>query len=205
MRFKGTLTAWNDERGFGFLQSAQGGEAIFVHATAFGARAGRPQVGQTFSFEIEAGPRGRKRAKNVLPARTARARRPRGSRRPAPWSTASLFAIPLFLGAYAVITYLWRPPLAIAGMYAVASLAAFLAYALDKSAAARRAWRIPERTLHLLALACGWPGALLAQQVLRHKSAKAEFRIAFWATVILNVAGLLVLCSPWGRRYWAAP
>jgi uncharacterized membrane protein YsdA (DUF1294 family) len=53
-----------------------------------------------------------------------------------------------------------------------------------------------------LALACGWPGALLAQQWLRHKSAKQEFRAVFWVTVVLNVAGLVAMSSPWGRN-WA--
>ena len=52
-----------------------------------------------------------------------------------------------------------------------------------------------------MALAGGWPGALLAQQWLRHKSAKREFRAVFWATLVLNVAGLVLLCSPWGRIY----
>jgi uncharacterized membrane protein YsdA (DUF1294 family) len=47
-----------------------------------------------------------------------------------------------------------------------------------------------------LALAGGWPGALLAQQVLRHKSTKREFRQVFWATVLLNVVGFIVLASP---------
>lgn len=48
----------------------------------------------------------------------------------------------------------------------------FIAYALDKRAAKKQSWRIQESRLHLLALLDGWPGALLAQQVLRHKSAK---------------------------------
>ena len=75
----------------------------------------------------------------------------------------------------------------------------FLADALDKSAARRGAWRTPERTLHLLALAGGWPGAWLAQRLLRHKSAKPAFRSVFRATVVLNVAGLIVLASPLRR------
>ncbi len=70
----------------------------------------------------------------------------------------------------------------------------FLAYALDKSAARRNAWRVPEKTLHILSLAGGWPGALLAQQVFRHKTRKASFRAVFWLTVVVNVAWLVWLC-----------
>ena len=77
--------------------------------------------------------------------------------------------------------------------YAALSLFTFIAYALDKSAAKRGAWRTPESSLHLLGLAGGWPGALIAQQVLRHKSKKASFRAVFWATAILNCAALVWL------------
>ena len=87
----------------------------------------------------------------------------------------------------------------IAAWCAAASIITFLVYAIDKSAARRGGWRTPERTLHLLALAGGWPGALLAQQLLRHKTAQLPFRSTFWVTVILTVAGLLWLCWPAGR------
>jgi len=56
----------------------------------------------------------------------------------------------------------------------------------------------PSRS-RLLALAGGWPGALLAQQLLRHKSTKVEFRKVFWGTVIINVAGFALWCSPFGQ------
>jgi uncharacterized membrane protein YsdA (DUF1294 family) len=47
--------------------------------------------------------------------------------------------------------------------------------------------------LLLLGLLCGWPGAVLAQKMLRHKTAKTSFQITFWATVVLNVAGFVGL------------
>jgi uncharacterized membrane protein YsdA (DUF1294 family) len=72
----------------------------------------------------------------------------------------------------------------------------FFVYAIDKSAARRGAWRTPEKTLHGLALAGGWPGALVAQRVLHHKSSKATFRTVFWATVVINVFAFVVLVSP---------
>lgn len=68
------------------------------------------------------------------------------------------------------------------------SLLSYAVYAADKQAARQGRRRVPERTLHLLALLGGWPGALLAQQRLRHKSRKAAFRAVFWLTVLLNGA-----------------
>lgn len=79
----------------------------------------------------------------------------------------------------------------LASFYGVASVACFIAYALDKSAAVERRQRISERTLLLLGLFCGWPGALLAQRMLRHKSSKTSFLLKFWITVLMNVALVL--------------
>ncbi len=79
--------------------------------------------------------------------------------------------------------------LLLAGLaYGLMSLLTFTVYAIDKSAARRGARRVPERSLHLLALFCGWPGALLAQQLLRHKTVKPAFRLVFWSTVLGNLA-----------------
>ena len=115
------------------------------------------------------------------------------------------YAVPGFVLLYLALAVLWRPPTTFAVIYLAASLAAFLAYAFDKSAAKGGRWRTSESTLHLLALAGGWPGALLAQQFLRHKSVKASFRSVFWGTVVLNILGFLALCSPLGRSLWTSP
>ena len=70
----------------------------------------------------------------------------------------------------------------------------FVAYALDKHAAQTGRWRTPESTLHLLELAGGWPGAWVAQQMLRHKSRKPGYRVAFWTMVILHLGALGAWC-----------
>jgi uncharacterized membrane protein YsdA (DUF1294 family) len=41
---------------------------------------------------------------------------------------------------------------------------------------------------------------LLAQQWLRHKSAKRSYLRTFWLVVVLNVAALVVVSLPW---FWA--
>lgn len=203
MRFEGILNSWNDERGFGYIESTQGGEPIFVHVSAWPRGAGRPQMKQAVSFEVESGAKG-KRAKNVQVLQARRV--PRASQRQlqAQWGTATLFAVPMFLALYTAAAILWRPPLWVAGIYVVASLVAFAAYASDKTAAATGSWRTPESTLHVLSLAGGWPGALLAQQFLRHKSTKQEFRQVFWSTVVVNVVVVLALVSPVGRKVLVA-
>jgi uncharacterized membrane protein YsdA (DUF1294 family)/cold shock CspA family protein len=193
MRFKGHLKSWNDERGFGFIEPAEGGQEIFVHIRAFASRSVRPKIGQLLNFEVEINSDGKKRATKVLLAGSAR---PRRSKAPRAWGTASLLAIPAFLFLYLAVAVVWRVPYWVAVAYLASSVVCFVYYALDKSAAAAGRWRVPESTLIVLGLACGWPGAIVAQQVLRHKSAKEEFRSAFWASVALNIIAFIILCSP---------
>lgn len=57
-------------------------------------------------------------------------------------------------------------------------------------------WRTRESTLHGLSLACGWPGVLLAQQVLRHQTLKDSILATYWATVLLNIGGFVAWHSP---------
>jgi uncharacterized membrane protein YsdA (DUF1294 family) len=70
--------------------------------------------------------------------------------------------------------------------YGVVSLVAFLLYWNDKRKARTDAWRTPENVLHAVALAGGWPGALLAQQLFRHKTRKVSFQVVFWFIVLLH-------------------
>jgi len=84
----------------------------------------------------------------------------------------------------------------LAALYAAASLICFITYWVDKRAAIRQQRRTSERTLLLLGLACGWPGGLLAQSWLRHKSSKTSFQIKFWLTVAVNVGLLVLLLQP---------
>lgn len=71
------------------------------------------------------------------------------------------------------------------------SIITFVAYGYDKRASLRGDERVSERTLHLLALCGGWPGALAGQLMFRHKTRKTSFRVCFWLTVLLNGAMLI--------------
>ena len=75
----------------------------------------------------------------------------------------------------------------------------FLFYGLDKRAATRGGWRTSEARLHLFELLGGWPGALLAQRVFRHKTRKAEFQVVFYLAVVANLGALgWLLCADAG-------
>lgn len=76
------------------------------------------------------------------------------------------------------------------GVYVGISALTYAIYEADKSAARNNRWRTKESTLHILGLAGGWPGALVAQQVYRHKLKKQTFLAAFWFTVAVNCVAL---------------
>ena len=66
MRTHGTLTQWNDDRGFGFITPAKGSGDLFVHISAFPRDGVRPRIGELISFEIESSPDGKQRAVRVM-------------------------------------------------------------------------------------------------------------------------------------------
>lgn len=96
----------------------------------------------------------------------------------------------VFLGALLAGWGIGRVPLPVVVGYAGMSAVAFLLYRRDKGAARAGEWRTRERTLHLADLLGGWPGGLLAQGRLRHKTRKTAFQLVFWATVVLHCAAL---------------
>ena len=67
------------------------------------------------------------------------------------------------------------------------SLFSIILYAFDKRRATMGGRRVPEKTLHLVAFAGGWPGALYAQQRFRHKTQKVSFRVVFFLVVAVHL------------------
>lgn len=102
------------------------------------------------------------------------------------------FAI-IFTVILGILVQLNVMPLYFLGWYVAISLATYLLYQHDKNAAKNNSWRVAESSLHKLALAGGWIGAVFAHKFLRHKSAKAEFRKNFYLTVVGNIVGLVIV------------
>jgi len=94
-----------------------------------------------------------------------------------------LCALPL--GGSVLLWLRQGTPMALAA-YGVVSVVAFVLYWSDKRKAQTARWRTPENVLHALEAAGGWPGALLAQQLFRHKTRKVSFQLVFWLIVLAH-------------------
>jgi uncharacterized membrane protein YsdA (DUF1294 family)/cold shock CspA family protein len=175
-----------------FIEPADGGQEIFLHVSAVPTNLRPPKIGQRFTFEVALNREGKKHAANVGIALAPMSRPAAKSARPAKWSAASALAIPVFVAIYAAVATTRSVSIWFALAYVGFSIVTVFAYAFDKSAAVAGRWRSSEQSLLILRLVGGWPGGLLAQQLLRHKSNKASFRSAFWATVLVNVTAFIV-------------
>lgn len=195
MRNQGQITNWKDDQGFGFITPSGGGRQVFVHIKSFSNRQRRPVGNELVTYELTIDKRGRPQGENVA---FVGDRTPQSSA-PGPGIGSLTFGV-LFLTFVAGAVFAGKLPFAVLGLYLVGSVVAFTAYALDKSAARNDGWRTSETTLHVFSLVGGWPGALVAQRVLRHKSKKQSFQMAFWVTVVLNCSALGWLFSSPGVR-----
>lgn len=198
MQHKGTLTRWDDEKGFGFITPSSGGRPIFVHISAF-QRGRRPRINETLIYTMGSDGRGRPRAERVdfLAGGLRRSRRARGL-------FIAMVLVAVFFAGLLAAVQLGRLPLIVAAAYLAASVFSFAVYAFDKSAAKKGSRRTPEKTLHLFDLVGGWPGGLLAQRALWHKTAKPSFQVIFWMFVVCNLGALFWLGTDQGAAWLLA-
>lgn len=199
MKLQGKVFNWNDEKGFGFAEPLGGGDHVFVHIKAFRLGSRRPVNGDVILFEVVRENDNRYKAANIKFACEVKASSDRNratSRVTFGASCTFIFCIVL-LGS----VFTEKLPAIVFGFYVVMSFLTFIAYLIDKSAAKNRRWRTKESTLHIFSIIGGWPGAYLAQEILRHKSRKEDFKGVYWATVFLNVCGFFWLYTEKGTNF----
>lgn len=204
IRKQGHIKKWQDDKGFGFIETGTG-ESVFFHVSAFKAQR-RPEIGEQVVFTVGQDNQGRLQAKDVQELSFVQQKmaqknnqiRQRNHKRSAQAEFEADQKKRLFLGIgfYGVLILLavmnklsWL----VIAWYVILGVITYGMYAKDKAAAQNGDWRTPESTLHLLSTLGGWVGALVAQTYLRHKSQKPEFRIVYYLTVIINLAGLLFI------------
>lgn len=194
MRHQGRVSNWNDDKGFGFVVPNGGGEKAFVHIKAFLGRSRRPVDDDVITYTLAKDAQGRLRADNIRFA--LEPHRKENHRRPGAFAD---IVLAVFVGGLLTMIVLGRlSPNFLLG-YVAMSLVTLFVYRSDKIAAKKGRRRTPEITLHMLALACGWPGALLAQRWFRHKSKKTSFQVEFWATVVVNLVAMSWLATDAGN------
>ena len=206
---QGHIKKWQDDKGFGFIETAAG-ESVFFHVSAFKAQR-RPEIGEQVVFTVGQDNQGRLQAKDVQELSFVQQKmaqknnqiRQRNHKRSAQAEFEAGQKKRLFLGIgfYGVVILLavmnklsWL----VIAWYVILGVITYGMYAKDKAAAQNGDWRTPESTLHLLSTLGGWVGAMVAQTYLRHKSQKPEFRVTYYLTVVINMAGLLFLLADGG-------
>lgn len=209
---QGRVTKWQDDKGFGFIETTAG-ESVFFHVSEFKAQR-RPVIGEEVVFTAGYDNQRRLQAKDVQELSFVQQKmaqknsqiRQRNHKRSAQAEFEAGQKKRLFLGIgfYGVLILLavmnklsWL----VVGWYVALGFITYAMYAKDKAAAQSGNWRTPESTLHLLSALGGWVGAMVAQTYLRHKSQKAEFRLAYYLTVIINMAGLLFILAGGGLDF----
>jgi uncharacterized membrane protein YsdA (DUF1294 family)/cold shock CspA family protein len=186
MRHQGKITDWKDDRGFGFVTPRGGGPTVFVHITSFANRQRRPAGNELVTYDLTSDARGRPQATNVA---FVGDRQSYSTTAPGPGFGALTFASIFFLFVVGTVVT-GRIPFVVLIAYLIMSAVAYLSYMYDKNAALKGQRRTPENTLQLLSLLGGWPGAMMAQATLRHKTQKQSFQVKYWIMVVLNCAVL---------------
>lgn len=186
MQSNGIIKEWNDEKGFGFISYDK--KQIFVHIKSFENRKYRPKVGQKVFFTISNDNMNRSCAINVKYLEDVQYKF--NIKVGLVYSIVKV--ILFFIILLTLIDYL-NISIVVFYLYMFMSFITFLVYYKDKKLAKINEYRIPENTLHNLSLFCGWPGAILAQQLLRHKSKKESFRRVFYVIIILNISIFVIL------------
>ena len=193
-RYRGRVTSWKDERGFGFITPNGGGNEVFVHISALTNRSRRLKENETVEYQVRTDAQGRRQAFRVRTAHD-KIKQAKASNGSTPFVSAGVF-----LAVVVGLVVAGKLPSVMFAVYFGTSIVAFMTYAWDKSAARHGRWRTAESTLHLLGLAGGWPGALVARHLLRHKSKKQSFVRAFWGTVVINSIALVWFMTPQGEK-----
>lgn len=189
---KGKITSWNDDKGYGFITPSTGEGQVFAHIKSFKYQARRPEINRLVTYILSTDKQGRTCAAEVTMLASAVFEKDdyQGN-----WALSNTYAA-LFLVLIIFFCLVGIAPFWSFVVYIAMSLITYFFYYVDKTAAQKGEWRTKESTLHLLALFGGWPGALAAQQMLRHKSIKKPFRTVFLITVALNSCAFIVLINP---------
>lgn len=196
---EGIIKSWKVDKGFGFIKPHDDGKDIFIHIRDLQHFNYQPQQGDNVCYKVVADKDGKIRAydafikgqeisqqyrRKSFNKNQSQQQKTRREYRLGMPSILFIAAIPFGFSAVLIKEQHNFIPLFV---YFIMSLITFIIYARDKTMAHKNEWRTSESTLHLLELLGGWPGALITQRVIRHKTKKTSFQITFWIIVIIHI------------------
>ena len=187
----GKIVKWDSERGFGFVKTAEVAEDIFFHVnTLVGKNETSPQQNESVTvFAKYDDDKKRWSATKITSPKREQLKAECEAKEHTlirPMKDKLKWAAPV-VGVWLLVVYVasW----ALGTSYLLISSITLAIYALDKKLALDKTNnRIPENTLHVLAVIGGWAGALVARFLFRHKTQKQPFVQIFWVTVASNVS-----------------
>ena len=102
-------------------------------------------------------------------------------------STMTLNRVCYLLLIFAAIGSLFTSsPLAM--WFLLINMLTLVMYGADKIAARKGMRRVPEATLLVFGVTGGWPGAIVGQQLFRHKTQKQPFKTYFFLSIVVSIA-----------------
>lgn len=206
-KLDGTIIQYDNEKKFGFIQT-KNNKDIFFHIREFRPRR-EPAIGEQIVFELGEDNQGRicavniqelsfiiqkekEKAQKIQRRQAYEAYQERQEQKHSVLNAVCIFGL-VYLILIAIAILFFNISKLIFIWYIIISIVSFVVYYLDKVAAENDERRTPEKTLHLIDVLGGWIGASFAHKFLNHKATKAEFRVVFYITIIVNIIGLIAI------------
>ena len=170
---QGTVVYYNKEKGYGFIDSKEHEEDIFIHHSEI-ENASKLSQGQSVEFQV-------KKTSKGLSAINLEA----GAKQYSPYLIFGVVSLFVTLVIFALLYERLQPILA---YFIAINITTFTLYGYDKFISSGEKLRVPENNLHALALLGGSPAGLSAQKFFRHKTIKGSFQLVYWLIVLAQVA-----------------
>lgn len=184
MAISGVVSEWNDQKGYGFISVNDEPIRIVFHIGDLSGHSVRPKVQEKVTFTLAKDGRGNLRATDV--------------HRPITFGFSFALVI-WFITTFVASLYLLNYPTFMISYLLLISGTTYSLYALDKVVSNHSRWQIPESLFHLASVLGGWPGAVFAQSLLRHKPISPSFNACFWLSVFLSLTLYTWSLTPNGR------
>lgn len=172
MPIQGTIAQWDQSKGYGYIAVENQDTQIRFHISDLANASQPPTVSEPVVFRLGSDSSGMMRAVEV--------------ERPVVFNFSLAIAIWFVSALVGSVVLLGYPAIACVFYIAISTIT-YTLYAFDKHAMYSGTWRIPALIFHLLNLAGGWIGALLAQSIMHHKYHDIGYKFLFWTTVVLNI------------------